>query len=59
MHVYQGFSVPRFRGFPGDGFPTLARGAPILLAFLQFRAFFEPRFSVGFSMVFAADFEVA
>jgi hypothetical protein len=38
--VYKGFSVPVFEDFAGDGFPTLARGAPILLGFPRFRCFF-------------------
>jgi hypothetical protein len=54
MHVYQGFSVPRFRGFPGDGFPTLARGVPILLGFLQFRTLFNPDFKADFLTPFFA-----
>jgi hypothetical protein len=54
MHVYQGFSVPVFEDFPGDEFPTLARGTAILLSFLQFRTLLDPHFPPAFSPLFRA-----
>jgi hypothetical protein len=44
--------------FPGDGFPTLARGAPILLGFPRFRSLFGPDFRATFPWVFGGDFSV-
>jgi hypothetical protein len=42
--VYKGFRSPVFEVSPGHRFPTIARGAPILLGFLQFRCLLEPPF---------------
>jgi hypothetical protein len=57
--VYKGFSVPNSQHFPGDGFPTLARGAPILLGFLRFRSLFlVPILGPLFRGFFGGDFSV-
>jgi hypothetical protein len=53
--------VPVFEDFPRHGFPAIARGAPILLAFLQFgcpfgtlllSGFFTPFFRAAHIMAF-------
>jgi len=36
--------------------PTLLK-VPVLLSFLRFMGLLEPRFSVGFSTIFGADFQ--
>jgi hypothetical protein len=54
MRVYRGFSVPIFEDSPGASFPPIARGAPILLGFLQFMGLLEPRFLGDFSPPFSA-----
>jgi hypothetical protein len=57
--VYKGFSGDDFRVPAGDGFPTVARETPVLLAFLQFMALLEPRFLSGFFLRFSARTGIA
>jgi hypothetical protein len=57
--VYKGFSGDDFRVPAGDGFPTVARETPILLAFLQFMDLLEPRFLSGFFLRFSARTGIA